>query len=94
MNVFSRKGLSWPLSESLNDDDLNRIICQTEGLPFRREIIQPDYLVIHQELKKKGVTLQLLWEEYYAIHGDKSYGRSQFCEHYCRWLPKKLPLKN
>jgi transposase len=50
--------------------------------------------VIHQELKKKGVTLQLLWEEYYAIHGDKSYGRSQFCEHYCRWLPKKLPLKN
>ena len=43
---------------------------------------QPDYAVIHQELKRKGVTLQLLWEEYEKAHGQSAYRYSQFCLHY------------
>ena len=38
--------------------------------------------VIHQELKRKGVTLQLLWEEYEKAHGQSAYRYSQFCLHY------------
>ena len=38
--------------------------------------------MIHQELKRKGVTLQLLWEEYQKTHGDQAYRYSQFCVHY------------
>ena len=38
----------------------------------------PDYALIHQELKRKGVTLQLLWEEYSADHPGGAYRYSQF----------------
>ena len=38
--------------------------------------------LIHQELKRKGVTLQLLWEEYEKAHGQSAYRYSQFCLHY------------
>jgi transposase len=44
--------------------------------------IQPDFGVIHQELKRKGVTLQLLWEEHRAVHGERAHHYSQFCVHY------------
>ena len=46
----------------------------------------PDFAHIHQELKRKGVTLQLLWEEYAAAHaGQGAYRYSQFCLHYRRF---------
>lgn len=48
---------------------------------------RPDWNTIHQELRKKGVTLQLLWEEYKAIYPD-GYQSSQFNEHYKRWKKK------
>jgi transposase len=44
--------------------------------------VQPDYALIHQELKRKGVTLQLLWEEYEKAHGQSAYRYSQLCLHY------------
>ena len=50
----------------------------------------PDVAQIHQELKRAGVTLQLLWEEYRQIHPE-GYGRSQFCQRY-RDFAKKLDL--
>jgi transposase len=45
----------------------------------------PDFALIHQELKRKGVTLQLLWEEYLAAHPEGAYRYSQFCWHYGRF---------
>ena len=42
---------------------------------------------IHQDLKKKGVTLQLLWYEYKRAHPD-GYHYSQFCYRYHRWADK------
>jgi len=47
----------------------------------------PDCTYIHQELKRTGVTLQLLWDEYRENHPE-GYGYSQFCEHYRRWSGK------
>src|SRR6266702_4415346 len=44
---------------------------------------QPDYGRIHQELRRKGMTLTLLWEEYQAEFADRqTYRYTQFCEHY------------
>ena len=40
---------------------------------------------VHQELKREGVTLQLLWEEYRASHGERAYRYTQYCEHYHRY---------
>ena len=39
----------------------------------------PDLAHVHQELKRKGVTLMLLWEEYAAAHAGHAYRYSQFC---------------
>ena len=42
----------------------------------------PDFGAIHRELRRKGVTLQLLWEEYRAQAQGVPYSRSRFCERY------------
>lgn len=42
----------------------------------------PDFVHIHRELRRKGVTLQLLWEEYRDQAQGVPYGRSRFCERY------------
>ena len=51
----------------------------------------PDWPEIHQELRKKGVTRMLLWEEYKESEPD-GYGYSQFCELYNRWAKKLDPV--
>ena len=46
---------------------------------------------MHGELRRKGVTLSLLWEEYRAAHPN-GYGYSRFCELYTRWEGKLSPV--
>ena len=41
----------------------------------------PDPATMRRELRRKGVTLQLLWQEYREAHPE-GYGYTQFCEHY------------
>ena len=45
----------------------------------------PDWPTIHAELKRKGVTLQLLWTEYKATAPD-GFQYTQFCRHYHAWV--------
>jgi transposase len=45
----------------------------------------PDYAEVHQELKKKGVTLTLLWEEYLQAVGGRGYQYTAFCTRYKDW---------
>lgn len=47
-----------------------------------RKFALPDFALVHQELKRKGVTLQLLWEEYRESAQGVPYSRSRFCERY------------
>ena len=75
-----QKGLSWPLPADLDDSRLEAMLYR-QAAP-RSQYAQPDYALMHQELKRKGVTLQLLWEEYEAAHGEHAYRYSQFCAHY------------
>jgi transposase len=42
----------------------------------------PDFAQVHRELRRKGVTLQLLWEEYRTQAQGIPYSRSRFCERY------------
>lgn len=50
-----------------------------------RHKTEPDYRRLHQELSRKGVTLQLLWEEY-REETPEGYGYSRFRELYEEWL--------
>ena len=45
----------------------------------------PDWAVVHQELKRKGMTKQLLWEEYTEQYPNRCYSYSQFCDRYRHW---------
>ena len=72
--------LSWPLPADLDDTRLESLLYVQAAA--RAAYTHPDYGRLHQELKRKGVTLQLLWEEYAQAHGAAAYRYSQFCEHY------------
>ena len=76
--------LRWPLPPEMDDQALEKRLYQQ---PVSRQptFAVPDYTQVHQELKKKGVTLLLLWEEYRAAVGDKSYQYTAFCTHYRAW---------
>ena len=45
----------------------------------------PDWKKIHQELRRKGVTRYLLWQEYFQEDPATAYKYSQFCNLYTKW---------
>jgi transposase len=87
----NQAGLRWPLSAGLEEADLlARLYPDKQGRPRLQP--EPDLATIHQELRRKGVTLQLLWLEYKAVH-PTGYQYSQFCARYRAWrrtLPSSL----
>jgi len=83
-----RAGVGWPLPADIDETTLEaRLFPRAEPV---RERQAPDLPWIHQELRKAGVTLQLLWEEYRSGHPE-GYGYSQFCEIYRRWARRLRP---
>jgi hypothetical protein len=61
-------GLSWPLPADLDEGALERLLFPaTPSLPAPLRGL-PDWSTIHRELKRKGVTLFLLWQEYRECH--------------------------
>ena len=85
-----RSGLTWPLPDELTDADLERRLFHPAGGETRVVRLQPDWSGVHRELRRKGVTLSLLWEEHRAVHPD-GYGYSRFCELYRRWERRLTP---
>jgi len=79
-------GLTWPLPEGMTAEQLQAKLFPSQG-PSGRVIPQPDWRYTHKELKRKGVTLSLLWIEYRQEHPG-GYGYSQFCHRFRAW--KKL----
>ena len=82
-----RAGLGWPLAEGLADEDLDRLLFPPAPVVYPRGRPPADWPALHRELKRPGVTLSLLWEEYSAVHPD-GYGYSQFCARYRAWKGK------
>jgi transposase len=75
----ARAGLGWPLPPELDDAALESRLYPSEVAQRNRPM--PDFRRVHTELRRKGVTLELLWHEYRATHPD-GYGYSRFCELY------------
>ncbi|KAB1108635.1 IS21 family transposase [Neorhizobium galegae] len=73
-------GLSWPLPGELTDDALEHKLFSRNGVKRgTRRRTEPNWADLAVELKKPGVTLLILWEEYRGSHPD-GYGYSRFCE--------------
>ena len=83
--------LGWPLPADLSDADLEQRLFPHFPGEVRRGVPQPDWAYVHTELRRKGVTLSLLWEEYRGVHPD-GYGYSRYCELYTRWEGKLSPV--
>jgi transposase len=77
-------GLSWPLPDELDDAELERRLFPPTDASSLAARIEPDWSHIHTELKGRGVTLALLWQEYRAEHAQ-GYAYSWFCERYGDW---------
>ena len=72
-----RAGLSWPLPGDLDDAALEQgLFPVAQGGPGAARL-PPDWPAVHRELRRAGVTLSLLWEEYRAID-SAGYGYSRF----------------
>lgn len=80
----ARAGVGWPVAAELDDAALEALLFPPMPGPGS-SYAPPDFALAHQELKRKGVTLQLLWEEYTAAHPGAAYRYSQFCAHYHRF---------
>jgi len=85
-------GVDWPLAEEMTDEALEVSLYPASAalaeLAARRPL--PDWPTIHRELKRPGVTLQLLWGEHRTAHPD-GYGYSRFCELYRAWEGRLSP---
>jgi len=77
-------GVDWALARTLGDDELQARLYPPPR-PRSSTRREPDYAALHQELKRPGVTLQLLWEEYSASAGQAAYRYSAFCDKYRTW---------
>ena len=82
-----RAGVGWPVPDSLDDRALEQALFPPPPLSGINRYI-PDFAEVHKELrKKKGVTLNLLWQEYKEQHPD-GYQYSWFCQSYREWAGK------
>jgi len=77
-------GLGWPLPQELSDLELEARLYRRDALPPASQRPQPDWNEIHRELRRKGMTLQLLWIEFTESHPG-GYRYTQFVRHYRQW---------
>jgi len=86
LRLADERGLSYRRIVGVDDVELRRLL---KGKTVRKKSDrpQPDWSWVHSELKKKSVTLYLLWQEYKSIHPD-GYQPTQFYELYNRWAKK------
>src|SRR4051812_44684223 len=79
-----RTGLDWRAARELSDAELEgRLYPPAEVMPASERPLVA-WAEVHTELKRKGVTLSLLWEEYRQKQ-PRGYGYSRYCELYGQW---------
>ena len=86
-----RAGLGWPLPDALSDEALEAALFPPTAAVAKEERPQPDWGHVHRELKRAGVTLQLLWQEHRDAHPN-GYGYSRYCERYREWAGRLSPV--
>ena len=90
LSRFASAGLSWPLPEEMDDGQIKQRLFG--GAESSREPARalPDMEKMHREMRRKGVTLQLLWQEYREAEPE-GYAYTQFCEYYHRFKNRLHP---
>lgn len=81
--------LDWPSIEKLNEKELAQMFYPESDNRVSSVLLMPDWNDVHKELRFKGITKHLLWEEYTQQYPNRSYSYSQYCHHYSEWLKKQ-----
>ena len=71
-------GLTWPLPDGLDDAELERRLYPPAVAVEGAARIEPDWAAVHAEMKRRGVTMTLLWQEYIAGQ-PQGYAYSWLC---------------
>lgn len=90
MTRFRASGMSWPLPDTMSDSTLERSLYRPCGEVATDEH-EPDWEYVHREMRRKHVTLMLLWTEHKENHPD-GYQYSWYCERYRAWAARLDPV--
>ncbi len=81
LGLAGAAGLDWASVGDLDEAGLERRLLGRSVA--ETQVVEADFARVHVELRRKGVTLMLLWQEYRAAHeGRRTWAYTQFCEHY------------
>jgi transposase len=83
-------GLSWPLPDGLDDEALELLLFPAPSSAQTDQRPVPDWVYVEKELRRRGVTRVLRWEEYRAAHPD-GFGYTWFCTTYEAWKERVRP---
>jgi transposase len=95
-----RAGLTWQQAKELSDAEIESRLFQVVGGNEPRARAPIDFTWVHEELRRPGVTLQLLWLEYQEAAakrgaqrgtGTRAYQYSQFCDLYADFRDRLQP---
>src|SRR5437762_993180 len=84
LSRFRASGLACPVPADCDEAALERRLFARPALPAAAHRPLPEWATVHRELKRTGVTLQLLWVEYQQAHEGtperaRCYQYTQFC---------------
>src|SRR5262245_33257154 len=82
-------GIGWPIPDGIDDTELEWRLFPVAGESANKRPAG-DWPAIQRELKRRGVTLALLWQEYLAEHPD-GYSYTRFCELFVDWRRRLSP---
>ena len=91
LNRFEASPLGWPLPSDIDDTQLEQRLFPSAQINYSTKRARLDWQYIHGELRRKGVTLMLLWQEYKEQYPD-GYQYSQFCHLYRQWAGRIDPV--
>jgi transposase len=83
-------GIAWPVPGEIDDAALERRLFPPVDVASSEARPLPEWSAVQKELKRRGVTLQLVWEEYRAGQAD-AYCYSHFCDLHRQWLKTVSP---
>ena len=85
----AKAGIGWPVPEDMDQKALIKAMFPDQQATRKSGFIAPEWPTAQIELRRKGVTKQLLWEEYCQAHPHNAYSYSQYCHHYQVWLSRQ-----
>jgi transposase len=91
VKAVERSGLAWPLPDDLSDSEIESLLFEKHHKNAAATRPLPDMERVARDLKKKHVTLQLIWEEYRREHPN-GYSYTRLCELYRQWKRTRDPV--